>query len=93
MKLVKVKWHDAVNYTNEDWKDTTKHLLAQKETTGWLVHQDKEKIILAHERDPKTLEPEDWTIIPRQLILKPEALKSNSNKKKLNRKGGETEHE
>ena len=77
MKIVKVVWMDAKTYTSVELtlKEAKEKTLAETHTIGYLLHEDKEKIVVCGFYCP-SVEDEyadgyrDIHIIPKPIIVK-----------------------
>lgn len=66
MRKVEVVWRDAVTYGEPFKMDEVaeRAVLAERTTTGYLLHQDDERIILAQTLDKEDDEVDDVIVIP-----------------------------
>lgn len=63
---VEITWRDAVTFGEPFKIDEVaeRALLAERHTTGYLVYQDAERVVLAQTLDPEDDEVDDLTVIP-----------------------------
>jgi hypothetical protein len=73
MKPVYVQWKDAVSF--DEWTDGEVPELHVIHTLGFLIHEDKEKIVIAMQVDPDSESRSMEMAIPRGMIVKLKKLK------------------
>jgi len=76
-KIIRVIWNDITFFNErEEIRNLDKYKLIEIETIGYLIREDKNKIILAMSLIPMKDEILDFYLIPKSNIVKIEIIKN-----------------